>query len=188
VSTIPTIAATIRYVDIYGLPVRGATVTARLNVTESFQQQVVPGSASGITDASGQCVLDLFPNALGANGSLYALSVTPPEGCGLTRYVAIPNAACDILLGPRALAVITGPQGKKGDRGADGDTGEPGDKGDPGPPGPPGANGDMGPRWRILAGESVAVGDYQQYRVNLGLLDIVGTMSLGSGAQLIVEV
>lgn len=46
----------------------------------------------------------------------------------------------------------------------------------------------VNPQWRIPAGETIPVGDYQQYRVAGGQIDIIGTLSLGAGAQLIVEV
>lgn len=43
------------------------------------------------------------------------------------------------------------------------------------------------PTWQILAYETIVVGDRQEYAINSGLLDNAGTITLGSGAILLVQ-
>jgi len=138
VSAIPTIVATVRYLDGQGQPVANATVKAVLTTTERYQGLEVPGLVQGVTDANGRVVLRMFPNELGTEGSAYAFTVTDPLGGSIIRFLAIPNADCDVCIGPRAQTAITGPQGLPGPKGDKGDTGEKGEKGDRGEPGPSG--------------------------------------------------
>ena len=79
-SVIPTVAVTVRYQDNQGQAVEGAAVMAVLTVAERFQGLEVPGQVEGVTDVHGSCVLQLFPNELGSEGSSYSLTITPPLG------------------------------------------------------------------------------------------------------------
>lgn len=143
-SAIPTIAATVRYLDGQGQPVANATVKAVLTTTERYQGLEVPGLVQGVTDANGRVMLRMFPNELGTEGSAYAFTVTDPLGGSIIRFLAIPNADCDVCIGPRAQTAITGPQGLPGPKGDKGDTGEKGEKGDTGEQGPQGLQGEQG--------------------------------------------
>ncbi|MBI4804473.1 MAG: collagen-like protein [Desulfovibrio sp.] len=137
-SAIPTVAVTIRFQDNQGQAVEGATVKAVLTAQERYQGLEVPGQVQGQTNALGIAVLALFPNELGSEGSSYSLTITPPLGGSIVRFVAIPDSACDVLIRPHSFTAITGPQGPQGSRGDKGEKGERGERGQTGPQGLPG--------------------------------------------------
>lgn len=134
-SAIPTVEVTVFVQDNQGQAVPGASVKALLTAQERYQGLEVPGQVLGVTDVHGKAVMELFPNDLGSEGSSYSLTVTPPLGGSIVRFVAIPNSPCDVLIRPHAQTAITGPQGLPGLKGDKGDQGDKGDKGDQGPPG-----------------------------------------------------
>ncbi|KAF0235359.1 MAG: hypothetical protein FD177_113 [Desulfovibrionaceae bacterium] len=152
-SAIPTVEVTVSVQDNQGQAVPGAAVKALLTAQERYQGLEVPGQVLGVTDVHGKAVLELFPNDLGSEGSSYSLTVTPPLGGSIVRFVAIPNSPCDVLIRPHAQTAITGPQGLQGQKG---DKGEKGDKGDRGEQGLQG-----------LPGESAGVAGADLYLANL---------------------
>lgn len=56
-----------------GQPLAGVIVTATLSAQEIDGGMVVPTSESGVTNANGQCVLNLWPNSRGSLGSTYSI-------------------------------------------------------------------------------------------------------------------
>ncbi len=105
-SVIPTVEARICCQDSQGKAVAGALVTATLTGQERYLGQAVPASAQGVTDDFGVVILPLFPNDLGSEGSAYSLTAQFPQGGTIVRFVAIPYATCDIVLGPRVSAAV----------------------------------------------------------------------------------
>ena len=92
---VPTVNVTVQVDDSGGSPVQGATVTARLNRTEVYSGYVVPEFVTGTTDATGQCILALWPNALGSTESSYDVAITDPDTGITTSFKAtIPNNDC----------------------------------------------------------------------------------------------
>jgi hypothetical protein len=96
--SIPTVAVTCIAYDQNGTPIAGGRVTAKLNQTEIYNGFVVPEQVSGVADANGVCVLDLWPNALGVSGSSYSVTaVNPDNGKTYLRTTAVvPNSACNL--------------------------------------------------------------------------------------------
>ena len=76
-----------------GSPISGAVVTARLDRFEVYQGYVVPDIETATTDATGACVLALWPNALGATASSYAVKIVAPNGRTQRLTVTVPNVA-----------------------------------------------------------------------------------------------
>jgi hypothetical protein len=96
--SIPTVAVTCIAYDQNGTPIAGGRITAKLNQTEIYNGFVVPEQVSGVADANGVCVLDLWPNALGVSGSSYSVTaVNPDNGKTYLRTTAVvPNSACNL--------------------------------------------------------------------------------------------
>ena len=94
--SIPTVAVTCVARDQNGNPVAGGIFKARLNRTEIYQGFVVPEQVSGVADANGVCVLQLWPNELGANASSYRITATNPDTkqTYLNTTAVVPNSAC----------------------------------------------------------------------------------------------
>ncbi len=94
----PTVAVTCTAFDQNGNPVAGAAYRAKLNQTEIYNGFVVPEVVDGEADANGACVLQLWPNALGVAGSLYAITAVNPDTGKkfLNATVAVPNSACNL--------------------------------------------------------------------------------------------
>ena len=76
-----------------GAPIEGAAVTAALNRFEVYQGYVVPDLETATTDADGTCTLALWPNALGATASSYAVKIVAPNGRTQRLTVTVPNVA-----------------------------------------------------------------------------------------------
>lgn len=76
-----------------GSPIKGATITARLNRFEVFQGYVVPDLETSTTDDAGAAVLALWPNALGATSSSYDVRILAPNGKALRLMATVPNVA-----------------------------------------------------------------------------------------------
>jgi hypothetical protein len=77
--------------SVEGVPIEGATVEATLSSYEVYEGIVVPRLVSGKTDAAGICILDLWPNQLGAVESNYAIKVSVPGRKTLKTFAVIPN-------------------------------------------------------------------------------------------------
>jgi len=91
-STIPTCAVRAVVRDsVGGQPVSGAVVSARLSTYEVYQGYVVPHLVQATTDANGECVLDLWPNQLGAVESNYAVTIVA-LGKTLRTFCVVPSA------------------------------------------------------------------------------------------------
>lgn len=73
---LPTCAVTATLYGPTGQPLAGVRVTATLSTQEIDGGMVVPTSVSGMTNASGQCVLALWPNSRGSLGSTYTVVAT----------------------------------------------------------------------------------------------------------------
>ena len=89
--------------DQTGAPLAGGRFKATLDRVERFDGFLVPQDVTGIADADGVCVLNLWPNSLGTAGSTYRVRAW--HGVTGMRYLdawaAVPNAPCllqDILV------------------------------------------------------------------------------------------
>jgi hypothetical protein len=93
---IPTVAVTVTAFDQNGNPVSGGRVQAKLDRTETYNGFVVPERIEGVTNAAGVCVLQLWPNALGANGSSYQVRAYNPDTGRkyLDTTAVVPNSTC----------------------------------------------------------------------------------------------
>lgn len=93
---IPTVAVTVTAFDQSGNPVSGGRVQAYLDRTEIYNGLILPERTEGVINAAGVCVLQLWPNALGVNGSSYLVRAYNPD-TGL-KYLdtkaVVPNNAC----------------------------------------------------------------------------------------------
>ncbi len=94
---IPTVNVFCPVMDQNGAPVAGAVIMAVLDRPEVYQGYVVPRQVEVVADANGEATLQLFPNALGAEGSRYKLRVTDPKNGHITRLMAtIPAVDCNL--------------------------------------------------------------------------------------------
>ena len=97
-TTLPTVQVTCTAQDQSGNPLIGGRFEARLDRLEIYDGFVVPQTVTGIADASGVCVLDLWPNVLGSGASTYRVRAW--NGARrlpyLDAWAAVPNAACDL--------------------------------------------------------------------------------------------
>ncbi len=100
----PTVAVTVKLSSLIGEAIEGATVKAKLDRTDIYQQFVIADDVTATTDVNGECVLNLFPNALptndpaglGSQGSVYHVTATGTGGKKLNVQAVIPNQACDL--------------------------------------------------------------------------------------------
>ena len=96
--TTPTVAVTCTANDQNGNPVAGAVLTAKLNQTEIYNGLIVPEIVTGTADATGVVVLNLWPNELGVNGSMYQVRAVNPTNNKrfLDATVSVPNSNCNL--------------------------------------------------------------------------------------------
>ena len=115
---LPLVNVTAQVKDQSGRPIAGALVKMRLSTPEKFQGIVVPNEVSKTTDANGNAVLRVFPNALGYEGSEYCVHISFPGstggGCGqahtpcgqygsppvmksIRATVVVPNSDCNLF-------------------------------------------------------------------------------------------
>lgn len=99
-----TVPVTCTASDQNGNPVAGARILATLDRTEIYNGFVVPERLEAFADASGTCVLNLWPNTLGVAGSTYRVqSWNPDTGKKFLDALAlVPNQPCllsEILVG-----------------------------------------------------------------------------------------
>lgn len=93
---LPLVDVTARIHDQQGRPCAGAVVRMRLCSPDKYQGLVVPREVSGTTDADGCCVLRVFPNALGYEGSVYDVHISfPASGAGGLRRSGRAGPAAD---------------------------------------------------------------------------------------------
>lgn len=89
---IPLVAVTIRLTTQDGAPMVDAPIIAKLTSTVVYQGYLMPDYTEGVTDATGTCVMRLWPNALGTTYSEYKFSISNTEtGHMMTVYVSLPN-------------------------------------------------------------------------------------------------
>lgn len=93
-----TVPVTCSVFDQGGSPVAGARITAKLDQTEVYLGHVVPELITVTASAAGVAVLNLWPNALGVNGSLYRITAVNPDTGKkfLDTTVSVPNSACNL--------------------------------------------------------------------------------------------
>lgn len=105
-ASLPVVNVTARIHDQEGAPVQGARIVMRLSTVERYAGLVVPAETTAVTDASGVAVLQVWPNALGTQGSEYVVSITHGTGCNtlcgngaINRrfHVVVPNNDCNLL-------------------------------------------------------------------------------------------
>lgn len=98
--TAPTVAVTVKLAAMTGTAYEGVTVRARLDRNDSYQSFVISDDVTGVTDAAGSVVLNLFPNnpttGLGITGSVYHITASIPGGRRLSVTAQIPNSACNL--------------------------------------------------------------------------------------------
>jgi len=96
--SVVTVAVTCTAFDQQGNPVAGAVLTAKLNQTEIYNGLIVPELYQATADVNGVAVLNLWPNALGVNGSMYQIKATNPDTGKkfLDVTVSVPNSACNL--------------------------------------------------------------------------------------------
>ena len=63
-----------------GSVIAGATVEAVLTIAEVDGLMVVPSSVTDVTDVAGTCLLSLWPNSRGVNGSQYRIKARLQSG------------------------------------------------------------------------------------------------------------
>lgn len=94
----PTIAVTCAASDQGGESVAGGIYTAKLDQTEIYDGFVVPEQVTATADADGLAILNLWPNALGVNGSSYRITARNPD-TGKKFFdasVVVPNNPCNL--------------------------------------------------------------------------------------------
>jgi len=106
--TLPTCNVLCSIYDDAGVPISGATITARLNQYEVYLGYVVPQLITGTTNENGQVTLALWPNQLGSTESMYVVKIFPPNGKSLTVNAVIPNVASTELHLVAELPAYTG--------------------------------------------------------------------------------
>lgn len=96
---LPTVNVRCVVYDQQGKPVKGATVSAKLSALEINTGYIFPEQITGITDETGQVILAVWPNELGAVASHYTFKISNPDTCKTEIINAvIPNHACDLHL------------------------------------------------------------------------------------------
>ena len=95
---LPTVPVTFTAFDQNGNPVANARVQAALQVTEIDAGFVVPEKVEAFSDAQGVVVLDLWPNALGVNSSVYRVQAWNPDTGRkfLDTTCVVPNSPCNL--------------------------------------------------------------------------------------------
>ena len=110
-SNLPLVNVTAQINDQLGHPCAGAVIKMRLCSPDKYQGLVVPREVAGVTDATGRCVLRVFPNALGYEGSVYDVHISfPGSGAGacgrntvptpmrpIRQRVYVPNEDCNLM-------------------------------------------------------------------------------------------
>lgn len=95
---VPTIPVTCRASDQNGNPIVEGRFVAKLDREEIYEGFVVPEEIEGFTNDQGICVLNLWPNALGVNGSGYRVRAWNPDTgkLFLDGIAVVPNAPCNL--------------------------------------------------------------------------------------------
>lgn len=96
--SIITVPITCTFNDQNGNPIAGARVTAKLNKIEIYQGMLVADTATAVANSNGVAVLNVWPNALGTQGSLYAITAISPSTGGkfMDAVVSVPNSPCNL--------------------------------------------------------------------------------------------
>lgn len=82
-------------VGVGGAPLVGASVTAQLTAPVVHDDVVLPMSVTAFTDASGQCVLPLYPSDVTTPATPYRFELVPPKSMRPVYFdnVIVPSAA-----------------------------------------------------------------------------------------------
>ena len=110
-SNLPLVDVSAQVNDQQGRPCAGAVVKMRLCSPDKYQGLIVPREVIASTDANGHCVLRVFPNALGYEGSVYDVHISFPGAgagvCGrntvpapmrsIRQKVYVPNEDCNLM-------------------------------------------------------------------------------------------
>ena len=110
-SNLPLVDVSAQVNDQQGRPCAGAVVKMRLYSPDKYQGLIVPREVIASTDANGHCVLRVFPNALGYEGSVYDVHISFPGAgagvCGrntvpapmrsIRQKVYVPNEDCNLM-------------------------------------------------------------------------------------------
>jgi len=94
--SIPTVNVLISVHEQDGTPAVNAQVIAKLMTPERYNGFVVPDEYSGLTDASGNCTIALFPNELGTESSEYKFKIIHSNGKTINLFASIPNYDCSL--------------------------------------------------------------------------------------------
>lgn len=118
--TLPTVAVSIAASLSSGTIPTNATVTFALNgadIDTASGEIVVPDKTSHTLDANGDAVVYKWPNARGSQGTQYLVVIEDPSAnYRISKYITIPDSACDLLTlldfsavtAPQQLAQIVG--------------------------------------------------------------------------------
>mgnify|MGYP000974597339 CR=1 FL=1 len=91
-----------------GAVIAGVTVEATLTVAEIDGLMVVPTSITALTDVNGSCLLNLWPNERGVNGSQYRIKARQPGGTLiLSTLCTVPDG--NVLTEVPLSSIITAP-------------------------------------------------------------------------------
>lgn len=160
--------------DQHGLPLAGGKFEATLDRLERYGGFVVPQTVAGFADANGNCILELWPNTLGSQGSTYrvrawhgvtgvryldAWASVPDQPCLLSNILiatqppeiemavtaAAAAAASAAAAAESAIAAAASASAGGGGGEGGGGAGAQGPKGDKGDAGATGATGPIGP-------------------------------------------
>lgn len=96
---IPTVNVTTHIEDSDGTAIEGARVNFRLSeaVISSGVGHIIPTTITDTTNASGNAVTALWPNALGAESSTYRITIVGANLRDITSLTAsIPNSNCNL--------------------------------------------------------------------------------------------
>lgn len=95
-TAIPTVNLTVRIYDQDGGPVKDALIVASLSTPERYKGFIIPEEFRGTTDEDGRCVIKVFPNELGTEGSEYRIIMKPKHGRSITVFATVPNVDCNL--------------------------------------------------------------------------------------------
>ena len=95
-TAIPTVNLTVRIYDQDGDPVKDALIVASLSTPERYKGFIIPEEFRGTTDEDGRCVIKVFPNELGTEGSEYRIIMKPKHGRSITVFATVPNVDCNL--------------------------------------------------------------------------------------------
>ena len=111
---LPTVPVTCVIADQWANPLYNVPVTMVLNAPDVYEEFVVQTTITEYTDVTGTCVLNVFPNSLGSNGTQYKVTIQTPEKT-IKGLATVPNGPCSLwtimnLIAPPALSLAAAAQ------------------------------------------------------------------------------